>query len=489
MTSPLSPGTPFRTSAASYDVLELIGHGGMGAVYRGRHAALNKEVAIKVLKADGDKQRFLREAQIAASVNSPHTVSVFDYHLLPDGSPIIIMEFVPGRSLADEIRLAHALPLEALGRFMHDAAAGLDAVSAVGIVHRDLKPSNLLIDRSDRVRIADFGLARADSPAAGSPVTQLTASGVVFGTPLYMSPEQAEDPHGTDVRSDIYSYGATFYHAATGVPPFEAPSLLGVLLKHKLETPAAPRSRRPDLSPRINDVIERCLAKSPADRFQSFKHVQLALGATGDSPWQEGLDPVVRELMARYARQRDAFWAAEGVQELAAYRLPNGRLLRIARGNIADGRADAIVSSDDESLTMGGGVSAALNARSGDVLRHEVKKFGRVRHGGVVVTGAGQLEARFVLHAVTIEYQTGGVLLPSRDVLLQIMAGCFYHADTLNLQSLVFPLLGTGSGGFSPQICLDTMVAHLAKTLVFGAHSVSEVTITLSAHSRTGHRV
>ena len=486
MMARFSPGSPLSTSAASYDVLELVGRGAMGEVYRGRHAALNKEVAIKVLKADGDKDRFLREAQIAASVSSPHTVSVFDYHLLPDGSPIIIMEFVRGRSLADEIGAIRKLPLDALARYMRHAAEGLGAVSAVGIVHRDLKPSNLLIDQADRLRIADFGLARVDTHASGSPASTLTESGVVFGTPLYMAPEQAEDPHGADVRSDVYSYGATFYHAATGVPPFEAPSLLGVLLKHKLETPAAPRSRRADLPPRVNDVIERCLAKSPADRFQSFGHLQKALGDAGASPWEEGFDPVVQHVMALYTAERSRFWAGEGrAEELAHYRLPNDRVLRIVRGNIADAVADAIVSSDDESLSMGGGVSAALNSRSGDALRQEVKKFGRVRHGGVVVTGAGHLQARFVFHAVTIEYQRDAILLPSRDILLQIMAGCFYHADTLNVRHLAFPLLGTGSAGFPTEVCLDTMVAHLAKILAFGAHSVEQVTITLSGRVRS----
>jgi O-acetyl-ADP-ribose deacetylase (regulator of RNase III) len=383
-------------------------------------------------------------------------------------------------AIGDEIAASGRVPLEALTRYMRHAADGLTTISSAGVVHRDIKPSKLLIDQAGRLRIADFGLARIDTSAATTGEWTLTAAGDMFGTPLYMAPEQAEDPHGADVRSDVYSYGATFYHAATGVPPFEAAGFLGVLLKHKLETPAAPRARRADLPPRLNDVIERCLAKSPVNRFQSFEQVQAALVETPLPPWENGLESAVQELFERYAADRDRL-LGDGAQGggLAEYRLPNDRVLRILRGNIADAAADAIISSDDESLSMGGGVSAALNSRSGDVLRHEVKKFGRVRHGGVVVTGAGQLKARFVLHAVSIEHREAGTLRPSRDILLQIIAGCFYHADTLNLRTLAFPLLGTGVGGFAPATCLDTMVAQLARALLRGAHSVERVDIVL----------
>jgi O-acetyl-ADP-ribose deacetylase (regulator of RNase III) len=478
MTALLPVGVPLSTQTARYDVLEMVGRGAMGEVYRGRHATLDREVAIKVLAPGRNPERFLREAQIAARVSSPHIVSVFDYHLLPDGSPCIVMEFIRGRSLGDEIGMLSTVPLDALRRYMRQAADGLKSVSAAGVVHRDVKPSNLLIDESGRLRIADFGLARMD-PMASTFSGTLTEPGSLFGTPLYMSPEQADDPHGVDIRSDVYSYGATFYHAATGVPPFEATGLLAVLMKHKLETPAAPRARRPELPSRLNDIIERCLAKSPADRFQSFDQVDAALGDTVESPWEEGFDPVVQQVVKRYLADRERLLAGGGkVGELAHYRLPGNRVLRIIGGDIADAVADAIVSSDDESLSMGGGVSAALNMRSGGVLSHEVKKFGRVRHGGVVVTSAGALRARFVLHAVSIEYGRAEVLLPSRDILLQIIAGCFYHADTLNLRTLAFPLIGTGAAGFSPATCLDTMVWQLAKQLT-GAHRVEEAAIVL----------
>ena len=137
------------------------------------------------------------------------------------------------------------------------------------------------------------------------------------------------------------------------------------------------------------------------------------------------------------------------------------------------------MSSDDERLSMGGGVSRALNARSGYVLEAEARKYAHVRHGGVVVTSAGALRARFVFHAVTIEYQPRATLVPSRDIVLQILRGCFYHADTLGLRSLAFPLLGTGAAGLSESTCLDTMVGYLIKTLLLGTHGVNHVEIVL----------
>src|SRR5262249_56303889 len=138
-----------------------------------------------------------------------------------------------------------------------------------GIIHRDVKPANILIDRRGRALVADFGLAREDAV-----LSDLSRSDHVMGTPLYMAPEQAEDPRGVDERADIYSFGATFYHALTGVPPFEGNSVFSILCKHKSEPLISPRSRNTRISERVCSIIERCMAKSPSDRFPTFAEVR-----------------------------------------------------------------------------------------------------------------------------------------------------------------------------------------------------------------------
>ena len=476
----LSPGTRL----GAYEILSLLGSGGMGEVYRAHDSTLDRDVAIKILNAGSNPERFLREARIAARISSPHVVSVFDYQILADGRPIIVMECVRGQTLSDLIRANRVLPVEDIARYMDHAAMGMAAAAEFGVVHRDLKPGNMLVDGAGRLRVADFGIARFDRSTVDTH-SPLTSDGpAVFGTPAYMAPEQAENPRGADVRSDVYSYGASFYHAATGVPPFDGPGPLAVLLKHKSEPLAAPQSRRPDLPRRLNDVVERCLAKSPADRFQSFEEVRTALVHSSVSPWDESFDPLAQRFMEEYLVQRARFWDTTA-SELATYHFPNRRHLRITRGDIAEVAADAIVSSDNEALTMQAGVSASLNRRSGFLVSTEAKKYGRVRHGGVVVTPAGKLNAKFVLHAVTIgiakhpSIDVRTVLLPSRDILRQIMAGCFYHANTLGLTSLAFPLLGTGAGGFPRDVCLDAMMSFLIETLLYGAHTVESVQVVL----------
>jgi O-acetyl-ADP-ribose deacetylase (regulator of RNase III) len=477
-----------------YELKSLVGRGGMGDVYRAYDFTLQRDVAIKVLQPGSNPERFLHEARIAARISSPHAVAVFNYRLLADGRAIIVMEFVEGRTVSDLIRDKGVLPVEDLVRYMDHAATGMTAAAEIGVVHRDLKPANMLVDRTGRLRVADFGIARLDRSEVETRASALTADGpALFGTPTYMAPEQAENPRGADVRSDVYSYGASFYHAATGVPPFDGPGALAVVLKHKLETPVSPQARRQDLPRRLNDVIERCLAKSPADRFQTFDEVRVALVDSDVSAWNETFDPVAQRFMQDYLNRRAEFWDA-GSSEVVTYHFPNGRTLHITRGNLADATADAIVSSADEMLTMGGGVAAALNSRSGFHLAAETRKYGRrVRHGGVVVTSAGKLNAKFVLHAITIgtnyepRFDVRTALLPSRDVLREIMKGCFYHADTLGLGSLAFPLLGTGAARFPPDVCLDTMMSFLIGALLYGAHTVQRVQIVLYSPQASPH--
>src|SRR5262249_49102249 len=188
------------------------------------------------------------------------------------------------------------LPERQVVPWMRQVCLGMIAAAELGIIHRDLKPSNILIDRDGEAKVLDFGLARGPARPDDPALSRLG----VMGTPYYMAPEQAEDPRGVDTRADIYSFGATFYHALTGVPPFDGATDFAVLFKHKTEPLAAPRSRNPHLSEHLSELLERCLAKSPGDRFQSFAEVERQLQpAAHTSPWDEAPDEELAPYLAR----------------------------------------------------------------------------------------------------------------------------------------------------------------------------------------------
>src|SRR5579883_78871 len=216
-----------RGRLGSYEVKGVIGRGGMGIVLKAFDPALSRHVAIKVLSASlatsgAARRRFLREARAAAAVVHEHVVSVFAVDETA-GLPFLVMEYVPGRSLQDRLDQQGPLaPLEIL-RIGMQTAAGLAAAHAQGLVHRDIKPANILLENGvERVKLTDFGLARAVADAS------LTQSGVITGTPNYMAPEQAKG-EAVDHRADLFSLGSTVYAMCTGYPPFRAESAVAVL--------------------------------------------------------------------------------------------------------------------------------------------------------------------------------------------------------------------------------------------------------------------
>ena len=255
-----------------YRVVQLVGRGGMGDVYKVHHIALDKVYAAKVLKSDVTTdfkllQRFDQEAKSAGSLNHPNLVSVHDYGTSDDGTPYFIMEFLEGHSLEDDIKKNG--PLEEK-RALHLFAQVCDALKHAhekGIIHRDIKPSNLMLvksdDGSETVKIVDFGIAKRE--VIDNKVTQ---TGEVFGTPLYMSPEQCVGKP-CDARSDVYSLGCVMYEALTGVSPFAAENAVQTILKHMNEAPAPLKKANPKLSPGIEQLVAACLQKAPDDRIQS----------------------------------------------------------------------------------------------------------------------------------------------------------------------------------------------------------------------------
>lgn len=258
-----------------YEVVEELGKGAMGVVYSAHDPQIDRIVALKALRSDyvDDEyfvQRFFKEAVAIGRLSHPNIVTVYDVGR-DQGTLYIAMEFLMGRPLSDyagETRLS-ADRVVRIGIQMADA---LDYAHGKGVVHRDIKPANVLLLADDRVKITDFGIAHIDDPT----VTRQTQAGEILGTPVYMSPEQVmgETP---DCRSDIYALGVILYELSTGRRPFEAKNLAGLFRAIAEETPPAPSQLNPRISRGFSDLILRCLAKRPEDRFQTGKFLGDAL--------------------------------------------------------------------------------------------------------------------------------------------------------------------------------------------------------------------
>jgi serine/threonine protein kinase len=254
-----------------YAVERLIGAGGMGIVFKGFDAELNRPVSIKVLAphlagSGAARQRFSREARAAAAVVHEHVVAI--HSVESDGAaPFLVMQYVAGESLQTRLDRQGPLALREILRIAHQTAAGLAAAHAQGLVHRDVKPSNILLEQGiERALLTDFGLARAADDAS------LTHTGYLPGTPHYMSPEQARGD-SVDSRSDLFSLGSVMYAMCTGRPPFRGDTSFGVL-RRITDSEARPiREVNPDIPIWLAALIERLLAKAPADRFASAAEV------------------------------------------------------------------------------------------------------------------------------------------------------------------------------------------------------------------------
>jgi eukaryotic-like serine/threonine-protein kinase len=261
-----------RLVGGRYEVGPVLGYGGMAEVHAGRDVRLGREVAIKLLRADLARDpsfqgRFRREAQSAASLNHPSIVAVYDTgEDTSDGAvaPYIVMEYVEGRTLRQVLEAeGRLLPQRAL-EITAQICAALDQAHRAGIVHRDVKPGNVMLTPNGDVKVMDFGIARAVT-GAGATMTQ-TAS--VIGTAHYLSPEQARGEH-VDARSDVYSTGCLLYELLTGAPPFSGDTAVSVAYQHVREEPVPPSRVEPEVSPAVDAIVLKAMAKNPANRYQS----------------------------------------------------------------------------------------------------------------------------------------------------------------------------------------------------------------------------
>ena len=264
---PREPGHLGRLD--QYEIISVVGRGGMGVVFKAHDESLDRIVAIKVLApqyaANGAaRKRFIREAKAVAAVVDEHVVAV---HEVDEQVPYLVMQFVAGTSLQDRLDRAGPLKVTEVLRIGTQIAHGLAAAHKQGVVHRDIKPSNILLENGvERVKISDFGLARMVDDAS------VTQSGVIAGTPLFMSPEQARG-EAADPRSDLFSLGSVLYAMCTGHPPFRATGTMAVLKRVIEDAPRPPSQVNPDVPDWLDGIILKLLAKDPADRFWTAEAV------------------------------------------------------------------------------------------------------------------------------------------------------------------------------------------------------------------------
>jgi serine/threonine protein kinase len=274
----------------NYLILDKLGRGGMGVVFKARHRTLDRVVALKILPPSftpdrGAVMRFRREFAAAGRLRHPNLVAAFEADA-DRGAHFLVMDYVQGIDL-DHLVGEHApLPVAEAVDYLIQAARGLGAVHEQGIVHRDIKPGNLMLDRRGTVRVLDLGLARiinAGDAFTSSVAGRLTQTGMYMGTVDYMAPEQAKDSHRADHRADIYSLGCTFHFLLTGREPFPAPTLLSRVVAHEEQPAPSLRGIRPDVPPALEAAYQKMMAKRPDDRRASMSEVIMLLQASRPS--------------------------------------------------------------------------------------------------------------------------------------------------------------------------------------------------------------
>jgi len=298
-----------------FEVIRLLGEGGMGRVYQAFDTRLKRPVALKILRTEDSDQveRFLREAQLQAQVTHDHVCRVYEVGR-QDGHHFIAMQLIEGLALRDAFP---EMPLEQKVLVIRDAALGLHAAHGLGLTHRDVKPGNIMLERSGtggwKAYVVDFGIARSITP------TGLTISGNLLGSPLYMSPEQARgDNQRIDRRSDVYSLGASFYEILTGRAVFEGASPINVLVKVLGEDPRPLRKIDPSLPADLEKIVMRCLEKEPQQRYESARHLAEDLDRflAGDPVLARPVGPVYR--MRKWAQKHRALVATAAVALIVA---------------------------------------------------------------------------------------------------------------------------------------------------------------------------
>jgi serine/threonine protein kinase len=262
----------------------------MGAVYLAEHPGIGRRVAVKVLHKNYTRDehllaRFLNEARAANAIRHPNIIEILDSGMLADGTPFLVMELLEGESLGTRLRSNGALAIPTAVDFAYQTASALGAAHAKGIVHRDLKPDNMFVvpdphdSNRERIKVLDFGIAKLQQGSASDSVK--TRTGTLMGTPIYMSPEQCRGTRTVDHRSDIYSLGVIFYEMLVGQPPFVSEGFGDLVNMHLNVQPAPARSKRADITPALDAIVMKMLAKNPDERFADMGQFQAAMKSSG----------------------------------------------------------------------------------------------------------------------------------------------------------------------------------------------------------------
>jgi len=291
-----------------YRLKRLLGSGGMGVVYLAEHELLKRPCVIKLIQPSkaGDPlvlARFQREVQFTAKLSHWNTIEIFDYGVTADGTFYYVMEYLPGMSLAEMVERYGPLPPERVIYLLRQTCDALHEAHSAGLIHRDIKPGNIFVAQRggvyDVAKLLDFGMVK---PLDEGQSVQLTNLGMVAGSPLFMSPEQAMGEANPDARSDIYSLGAVAYYALTGRPPFEGDRIMMVLMAHVRDEVVPPSRHNSRIPADLEQVVLKCLAKAPIERYQDVVGLAEALGRC--------------EAANRWSRQHAAqWWQAASVQQ------------------------------------------------------------------------------------------------------------------------------------------------------------------------------
>jgi serine/threonine-protein kinase len=264
----LSGIAPGALLGQRFEILSVLGSGGMGIVYKARDRELDDLVALKMLRRElwgnaSQLDRLKSEIKLARKITHPNVLRTHDFGEI-DGVPYISMEYVRGVTLRYMLDQTSRLPYSAGLRLAKQLCSGLGAAHAVGVLHRDIKPENLILEPTGNAKLMDFGIARPIDRLAPAQ----TQAGFIVGTPQYLAPEVLQGAEA-DARSDLYSSGIVLYELFTGVLPFDGPTAMEVVIQHLRQEPAAPSSRWPDIPPALEAAILKCLKKDPDQRYPS----------------------------------------------------------------------------------------------------------------------------------------------------------------------------------------------------------------------------